>query len=130
MTILVQKSNLHLNFQLSFSYICCVCVCVSPPPMLQDRALRIRFCRDQKSNAATDVVDPFVLRKVAETLWYFMLMISPNYTRAPPKVMPLSYNKLFFDVVTTIGYAISPPMKKSLHAGSCSSLAKVVTVEK
>jgi len=28
----------------------------------------------------------------------------------------LSYKKLFFDVVTTIGYALSPAMNKSLHA--------------
>ena len=36
----------------------------------------------------------------------------------------LSYNTLFFDVVTTIGYALSQAMNKSVHAGSCSSLAE------
>jgi len=28
----------------------------------------------------------------------------------------LSYKTLFFDIVTTIGYALSPAMNKSLHA--------------
>jgi len=35
----------------------------------------------------------------------------------------LSYNTLFFDIVTTIGYALSPAMNKSLHA----ALVKVCT---
>ena len=39
----------------------------------------------------------------------------------------LSYKTLFFDVVTTIGYALSPAMNKSLHAAlcCCSSMAKM-----
>jgi hypothetical protein len=35
----------------------------------------------------------------------------------------LSYKTLFFDLVTTIGYALSPAMNKSLHA----ALVKICT---
>ena len=70
----------------------------------------------------------------------------PTYTRAAPKVMPpiyfhgnysrykehnnalieqiLSYKTLFFDVVTTIAYALSPAMNNSLHAALVHCMAK------